>query len=164
MNGRAKQEAALVHMLLQRGAEINQQDGRGETALMLAAEGGNVLVVDILLRHGAEVNLRDNQGWTALVCASFYSMPDRARHATLLRLLQAGAIMPTAVWYKSAVCSLNDQYNYLREVESAYRMSTTPDASSMDTSTDTSSSSSFRKQLPGEPLDDYIAAFRAAQS
>ena len=165
MNGRAKQEAALVHMLLQRGAEINQQDGRGETALMLAAEGGNVLVVDILLRHGAEVNLRDNQGWTALVCASFYSMPDRARHATLLRLLQAGAIMPTAVWYKSAVCTrTNDQYNYLREVESAYRMSTTPDASSMDTSTDTSSSSSFRKQLPGEPLDDYIAAFRAAQS
>lgn len=73
--------------------------------------------------------------------------------------------MPTAVWYKSAVCTrTNDQYNYLREVESAYRMSTTPDASSMDTSTDTSSSSSFRKQLPGEPLDDYIAAFRAAQS
>ena len=131
---------------------------------MLAAEGGNVLVVDILLRHGAEVNLRDNQGWTALVCASFYCMPDPARHATLLRLLQAGVIMPTAVWYKSAVCSLNDQYNYLREVESAYRMSTAPNASSTDTSTDTSSSSSFRKQLPGEPLDDYIAAFRAAQS
>lgn len=153
MNGRAKQEAALVHMLLQRGAEINQQDGRGETALMLAAEGGNVLVVDILLRHGAEVNLRDNQGWTALVCASFYSMPDRARHATLLRLLQAGAIMPTAVWYKSAVCSLNDRYNYLREVESAYRMSTAPNASSTDTSTDTSSSFVVLPQASNSPAN-----------
>ena len=113
-----------------------------------------MLVVDILLRHGAEVNLRDNQGWTALVCASFYCMPDPARHATLLRLLQAGAIMPTAVWYKSAVCTrTNDQYNYLREVESAYRMSTTPDASSMDTSTDTSSSFVVLPQASNSPAN-----------
>ena len=65
---------------------------------------------------------RKQPSWTALVSRvrlllSTPSMPDRARHATLLRLLHAGTT-PTAVWYKSAVCSLNDPYNYLREVES----------------------------------------------
>ena len=87
--------------------------------------------------------------------------------AYLVNLHDGGNLAASPVGMSAARfarCSLNDQYNYLREVESAYRMSTTPDASSMDTSTDTSSSSSFRKQFPGEPLDDYIAAFRAAQS
>ena len=59
----------MVELLLQRGAEINQRNSDGDTALMTAAEEGHGRVVDLLIRHGAEVNLQSSNGGNALEVA-----------------------------------------------------------------------------------------------
>ena len=56
-------------MLLQRGAEIDVQDGKGYTALC-AATTGHERVVELLLQHGADVNLQISDGAIALVVAA----------------------------------------------------------------------------------------------
>jgi len=43
-----------VELLLQRSAEIDQQDSIGVTALMGAALNGHERVIDMLLENGAE--------------------------------------------------------------------------------------------------------------
>ena len=45
----------VVELLLQRGAEIDQQDSDGVTALMIAALYGHERVIDMLLENGAEI-------------------------------------------------------------------------------------------------------------
>ena len=56
----------LVDLLLRRGADINQRNSRGGTALMCAAGNGNERVADLLIRCGAEINLQNSNGFTAL--------------------------------------------------------------------------------------------------
>ena len=60
----------VVDLLLQRGAEINQQNSRGGTALMGAARNGHERVVELLLQRGAEINMQDSDGVTALMSAA----------------------------------------------------------------------------------------------
>jgi ankyrin repeat protein len=56
-----------VTMLRAAGGDINAQDGDGQTALMLAADGFDPLkIVPILLREGARKDLRDARGHTVL--------------------------------------------------------------------------------------------------
>ncbi|HEY7747839.1 MAG TPA: ankyrin repeat domain-containing protein [Aestuariivirgaceae bacterium] len=57
--------AATVTMLLEKGARSDNQDNRGRTALMIAAEAGHARAVDILLAHGANPNLKDKEGKSA---------------------------------------------------------------------------------------------------
>ena len=45
-----------------RGAQIDDQDNRGRTALMTAAEQDHEVIVDLLLARGADGSLRDKQG------------------------------------------------------------------------------------------------------
>jgi ankyrin repeat protein len=52
----------LVSALLDAGARIDDQDARGRTALMIAAEGGHARVVDVLLAHGADRSHTDKGG------------------------------------------------------------------------------------------------------
>jgi len=57
-----------VRMLVERGAEINAQDGRGHSALMYAAgsDHSDVSVVQLLVEKGADVLLKNTRGDTAL--------------------------------------------------------------------------------------------------
>ena len=48
------------------GAEVNTQDNRGCTALMRAAYGGYVDLVNYLLEHGADKELEDKDGNKAI--------------------------------------------------------------------------------------------------
>jgi ankyrin repeat protein len=57
--------ARVINLLLDRGAHIDDQDNRGRTALMIAAELGHEAAVDLLLSRGANKSLRDKQGKTA---------------------------------------------------------------------------------------------------
>jgi uncharacterized protein len=56
------QALEIVSYLLDAGAHIDDQDARGRTALMIAAEGNRSEVVKVLLAHGADPAIKDKAG------------------------------------------------------------------------------------------------------
>ena len=56
----------MVKLLLEHGAQINQQTQKHSTALIISAKYGKHNIVSYLLRHGADPDLRLNTGFTAL--------------------------------------------------------------------------------------------------
>lgn len=74
----------IINLLLENGAEINDQLHDGMTALMVACAVGNYEVVDLLITNGAHVDFQSRDGMSALAftligCAvfsieSFFSM------------------------------------------------------------------------------------------
>ena len=65
----AKGDTAAVKELLSSGANVNQQNSRGVTALMAAAYKGNVEVAKLLVENDADVNARTSKGMTPLMAA-----------------------------------------------------------------------------------------------
>jgi ankyrin repeat protein len=59
-------DAAIVDMLLARGADVNARGEEGETALMWAASGGKLDMVKRLIDAGAKILQRDHDGEDAL--------------------------------------------------------------------------------------------------
>ncbi len=51
-----------VQALIDEGADVNERDAAGRTALMIAASRGHTYVVQLLLEKGADPNARDNNG------------------------------------------------------------------------------------------------------
>ena len=60
----------IVRLLLKHGAQIDAQNKKGDTALLLAAYNGYVNVVRILLSAGANVDITGFDGATSLMWAS----------------------------------------------------------------------------------------------
>lgn len=60
---------AQVQSLIDEGADINERDASGRTALMVAANRGHTYVVQLLLERGADANANDNKGGTAIQAA-----------------------------------------------------------------------------------------------
>lgn len=56
------QALKVVAYLVDAGAQIDDRDARGRTALMIAAEGNHADVAQLLLTHGADPSLRDKAG------------------------------------------------------------------------------------------------------
>lgn len=73
--------------LLALGANVNLQDGDGDTALHGAAETGNVEIMRMLLDKGANPNARNKQGGTPLMWAAVFGNDNAAR-----LLLSRGAV------------------------------------------------------------------------
>ena len=65
-----KSEPEMVRFLINRGAEINLQNDKGLTALMICSNRGLADSVRILLDHGADTATRDFEGKTAAVMAA----------------------------------------------------------------------------------------------
>lgn len=60
-----------IHSLLSLGVEIDGRDSKGWTALMYAAQNGNLETVKTLIEeHQADVNALSHDGGTALMCAA----------------------------------------------------------------------------------------------
>jgi ankyrin repeat protein len=55
----------VIELLIERGAGIDAADDRGRTALMIAAERGDAVMVETLMGRGADRDLRDKTGKTA---------------------------------------------------------------------------------------------------
>lgn len=65
-----KCSGAMGEALIASGANVNQADNDGLTALMIAAHCANVDMTRFLLNARADVSMRNNHGWTALMKAS----------------------------------------------------------------------------------------------
>lgn len=65
----ATNRAAMIHLLLQRGADVDQQDAKGKTALMYAVRCSGVDVIQALIEGGADLNIANCDGSTALMQA-----------------------------------------------------------------------------------------------
>lgn len=59
----------ILEYLLQKGAEVNYQNAKGESALMMAAYVGRLDNVKILIDYKADKSLKDNNGLTAVELA-----------------------------------------------------------------------------------------------
>jgi len=82
--GRGDVEA--VEELLNQGADPNDRNRFGSTALHLAARHGHLTVVELLLAHGAMTSQRDNHGNTPAVLATW------GVHRDVLRTLLERAV------------------------------------------------------------------------
>ena len=56
----------LLFFTTNKGADVNARTNLGITALMMAAQAGNLEVVKYLVKTGANVNIADNKGKVAL--------------------------------------------------------------------------------------------------
>ena len=59
-----------VESLIRAGADVNEQNEHGNTALIPAASVRADKCTDVLIREGADVNKQDNFGNTALIVAA----------------------------------------------------------------------------------------------
>ena len=81
-----------VRELIDRGADVNVTNHKGQTALHCAAKAGFVDIVELLLARGAHVDAADAAGETPLATALRSTAKDKARLvAVARRLLAAGA-------------------------------------------------------------------------
>jgi hypothetical protein len=83
----AQGHEAVVKLLLEKGAEIEENDcSYGQTVLLRAAVQGHEAVVKLLLEKGAEIETMDNYGRTALARAAQYG-----RETVVKLLVEKGA-------------------------------------------------------------------------
>lgn len=79
-------DSTWLRYLIQKGANPNIQDGRGNTPMMIAVESNYVEGVQILLRYGGNSNLANSSGETPLIRAVQQRKPEMVRI-----LLEGGA-------------------------------------------------------------------------
>ena len=82
--------AAVVKVLLEQGADVNATNEDGHTALHIAAIRNRAGVAKVLLEHGADVNATVGNGWTALEIAA-----DKGYTDVIKVLLEHGAHVGT---------------------------------------------------------------------
>ena len=78
----ATNRADMVRLLIQQGADVNQQDAIGQTALMSALCYSDIAVIEALLEANADPNIEDKEGNTALMLAELRKL-DKAADALL---------------------------------------------------------------------------------
>jgi len=81
-------DAAVVQLLVARGADVRARSKVGETALMDAAARGDLVAAKLLVEGGADVNAVDHRGYTPLIFAAHY---DRDAVELVRLLLSRGA-------------------------------------------------------------------------
>ncbi len=85
------QDAYTVKVLLQQGADVNEQNLSGWTPLMRAAYAGNVTITKLLLEHGADPHIKNKFGETARTIAESL---DHTLVANVLKDAEGGPVKP----------------------------------------------------------------------
>ncbi len=98
-------DAAVVSLLVAKGAEVRARSKVGETALMDVAARGDLAAAKLLLERGAEVNAVDHRGYTALVLAAHFD----GDAVELVRLLLAAGADPHAIAEGQTALSLAER-------------------------------------------------------
>ena len=78
---RSTESIDMAKFIINAGADINEKDFNGMTALMHASILGNENLVQLLLNKNADINIEDNNGMTALRYAT------KNNHITIINLL-----------------------------------------------------------------------------
>ena len=63
-----KNDQEKVKLLIQRGANVNFKNERGDTLLLISAKNGNTELMKILIEAGANLNFKDIDGNSVLIC------------------------------------------------------------------------------------------------
>ena len=121
-------DTQALQTLLSRGADPNQKDAGGLTALILSTRTGTVPAVETLLRHGADPNLRGGvNGWTPLMHAIHKNQPGAA-HA----LLDGGAQVDSRGRSGETALMMAAGYGYTPLVELLLERGANPRAATPD--------------------------------
>ena len=107
--------APIVNLLLENGANVNDQDDEGNTPLMIASERGHQETVKLLIESGANMNAQDEYKRTALMRAS-----EDGRSNVVTTLLKKGAdVNAKDKWNKTALmkASLNEHDDIVKLIE-----------------------------------------------
>lgn len=91
--------------LIEAGADVDERDENGKTALMKAAGGGAVELMRLLLDNGAQVDAKDSFDWTPLRAASHNGQLEAAEF-----LLENGADPNVLVMGKTVMASTFNLY------------------------------------------------------
>lgn len=90
----ALEDLEMVQLLIAHGADVNQKNFRGATALMGAVVTRNPAVVRYLIEKGADVKARDQDGYTALMYAererNAFDAEERDEIIRVLKRAEAG--------------------------------------------------------------------------
>jgi ankyrin repeat protein len=98
-------------LLDSRAVDVDSSDDFGYTALRLAAENANKIMVELLLDRGAKPNKAGPGGYTPLMAAVEASMPNReVKEGILTTLLQRGADPLLKYSGKTAAQLAKDRY------------------------------------------------------
>ena len=68
-----------VKKLIEEGANVNDREENGTTALIYASKEGHTDIAKLLIDEGADVNAQEYHGWTALMFASIKGQIDIAK-------------------------------------------------------------------------------------
>ena len=102
MNSSLRGHKEIVGLLIEKGANVNDKDNIGWTALMNSSLGGHKEIVGLLIEKGANVNDKCNAGLTALMYAA-----KRGHKEIVESLIEKGA-------------NINDKDNYHRNTALIY--------------------------------------------
>jgi len=76
-------DMSRIRQFLEQEPDVNAKDEFGYTALHLAADRGNINVVELLLKHGADPTIKDGDGLSAAEIAQV------AGHAEITKLVSS---------------------------------------------------------------------------
>jgi cytohesin len=85
-------DESLVQRLIQAGANIEERDKRGRTALAYAVSEFSVKKVGVLLEAGADIHVRDNEGRSILMLLSYSRSTER--RSTYILLFKKHGLKP----------------------------------------------------------------------
>ena len=83
----------IVHLLIQKGADVNSAGQDGQTPLHKAAKQNNLSFAEVLVESGADIHGQDDKGWSPVHCASMSLVSRMNCDLSVLRFLveQVGA-------------------------------------------------------------------------